>query len=249
MSATVGRRAPDHVAVASVSTQREAARSDSACGDLVGPGRRCGPLLSAFVRSFLLVLALILVLTLVGNIFVTDHFGMLGTEDSEEISDGDDSPPFGELDDSPALDTNETATLVIEEVNEVRQEHTRDAVVADEEITGVAADHSEDMIRRDFFAHENPDGEGPGDRIFPVVTGCLETGENIAMTWFDTEFETDDGVDRHSSAESVAKGVVSQWLDSPEHRENMLLDEWERTGVGVHVTEDGEVIATQKFCS
>ncbi len=51
------------------------------------------------------------------------------------------------------------------------------------ELDRVARAHSEDMVRRGFFAHQNPDGEMWWQRLERAgVTGFTMAGENVAQT-------------------------------------------------------------------
>ncbi|GIP58957.1 CAP domain-containing protein [Paenibacillus woosongensis] len=76
--------------------------------------------------------------------------------------------------------------------------------------------HSEDMGVRDFFAHTNPDGKSPGDRMAAQgLTKFKATGENIAGGHINA-------IDAHYS-----------WLNSPGHRNNMLTSGYTTLGVGV----------------
>lgn len=49
-------------------------------------------------------------------------------------------------------------------VNQKRIENNVTELVWDETISGIAKAHSNDMIERNFFAHDNPDGLGPVER-------------------------------------------------------------------------------------
>ena len=53
---------------------------------------------------------------------------------------------------------------VLKLVNERRAEEGLDPLEWDDKLAEVARKHSEDMAARNFMAHENPDGESPGDR-------------------------------------------------------------------------------------
>jgi uncharacterized protein YkwD len=85
--------------------------------------------------------------------------------------------------------------------------------------------HSEDMVRRRFFAHDTPDGVDPQARI--LATGYAAnnayTGENLA--WGER-------------AESSPVEIVDAWMRSPGHRENILRPDFTEVGVGV-VLGDG----------
>jgi uncharacterized protein YkwD len=94
--------------------------------------------------------------------------------------------------------------------------------------------HSEDMAVRAFFDHVNPDGERPWERM--AAAGLSEyraVGENIAAGYRNA-FEAHTG-----------------WVNSPDHRENMLEEWFETLGVGVRYVPDSEYgwYYTQNFFS
>lgn len=42
--------------------------------------------------------------------------------------------------------------------------------------------------------------------------------------------------------------IVDGWMNSTGHRENILNPDYEASGTGVFITENGSVYATQEFC-
>jgi uncharacterized protein YkwD len=82
-------------------------------------------------------------------------------------------------------------------------------------VAAVARAHSQDMIDRDFFAHTNPDGASPFDRLTAAGIDYSSAAENIAHGY--------------SSAEAVFEG----WLDSPGHRANIERCALTHHGVGL----------------
>jgi hypothetical protein len=97
-----------------------------------------------------------------------------------------------------------------------------------------AAHHSIDMARRGYFDHLDPEGRGPQDRIrllFPELIGGV--GENLALISAEHE-------------ELLARSVVSGWMNSPGHRENLLTAT--HTHMGIQLLQSGrQVYATQLF--
>lgn len=92
----------------------------------------------------------------------------------------------------------------------------------------VAAAHSQDMIDRDFFAHVNPDGENPGDRIADAGYPAWSWGENLAV---------------HIGAAEAHDLLFT----SAGHRDNMLRDTYREIGVGVRDRADWGVDMTEAF--
>ncbi len=113
------------------------------------------------------------------------------------------------------------ALQVLELTNEIRAEHGLDPLVLDESATEAAYEHSWDMDLRDFFDHVNPDGEHPIDRL--ARHGRVEpwVGENLARG--------------HASPAEV----VAAWMDSPDHRANLLYPWWTHVGIAVHTSPVG----------
>ncbi len=79
----------------------------------------------------------------------------------------------------------------------------------------VAQAHAEDMVRRDFFSHTNPDGRGPFDRLRAAGVTYRGAAENIAFGY------------------ETATGVLEGWLRSDGHRRNLENCRYTHHGVGV----------------
>ncbi|WP_049969091.1 CAP domain-containing protein [Haladaptatus cibarius] len=135
-------------------------------------------------------------------------------------------------------------------VNEERTDHGLEPVEFDTALRDIARNHSEEMGRESYFSHVSPSGESPSDRYREADYHCLRgAGENIAYTYFDRRVRTENGtVVRYRTADELARGVVTQWMNSPSHRENMLSENWEREGIGVYYADSERVFATQNFC-
>ena len=80
--------------------------------------------------------------------------------------------------------------------------------------------YSDDMVERRFFAHDDPSGLDPQDRI--LVAGYpashVSTGENLAWG---------------TGAESSPVEIVDGWMHRPGHRANILEAVYREVGVGV----------------
>ena len=87
------------------------------------------------------------------------------------------------------------------------------------EVYVVAEAHSEDMRDRDFFAHDNPDGDSPFDRLDAAGVSYATAGENIALGY------------------QTPEAVVQGWLDSSGHRANIERASFTHHGIGY--VEDG----------
>lgn len=118
------------------------------------------------------------------------------------------------------------------EVNTHRAERHLIALERDPTLDAVARAHSEDMARRGFFSHVNPDGQNPLDRI--QATGRDDftlAAENVGLTT------------RSDPNEEILQG----WLASADHRRNLDTPPFNRTGVGIARGADGAWYYTQLY--
>ncbi|MGW2413221.1 CAP domain-containing protein [Streptomyces tubercidicus] len=109
---------------------------------------------------------------------------------------------------------------VLSLVNQERAQAGCSPVTADRELAGLAQDFSDDMARRGFFDHTDPDGDTPWDRAREAGVDGLG-GENIAR------------------GQADAEAVMDSWMHSPGHRANILNCEYKTLGVGAHVGAGG----------
>lgn len=154
--------------------------------------------------------------------------------------------------------TTAVERAVHSEINERRTNNGLDPLGYDAELAHIARSHSQDMHERDFFAHVNPDGEDVTDRYQQAGYDCqvstgngeyITGGENLAQTWYQENIATSDGgTVRYDTEAELAAGIVEQWMNSPGHRENILTPDWQSEGIGIVITDGGEVFATQNFC-
>ena len=134
-------------------------------------------------------------------------------------------------------------------VNIQREIYDLESLEYDDNIAAVAKLHSLDMAKRDFFSHENPDGQTPTDRASELEYYCIKInaiyvtsgiGENIFM------LNSRGGV-FWQSVEDVSQTAVEGWMKSPGHRENILKTNYDSEGIGV-IISDRSIHVTQNFC-
>ncbi|MGK5636979.1 CAP domain-containing protein [Streptomyces sp. URMC 126] len=114
-----------------------------------------------------------------------------------------------------AADTRGAAArTVVALVNAERAKAGCRPLRADARLTSLAQSMSEDMARRGFFDHTDPDGRSPWDRAARHGVRNLG-GENIARGHAD------------------AHAVVDAWMRSAGHRRNILNCDYRTLGVGV----------------
>ncbi|MGR3496231.1 CAP domain-containing protein [Citreimonas sp.] len=122
-------------------------------------------------------------------------------------------------------------------VNASRDDAGLATLTLDPILNEAAQGHAADMIDRDFYAHVGPDGETPFDR-FRDAGGSqwALSGENIARC---AGCSPPPDVAR---VEAFHEG----WMNSPEHRENILSEGFDRFGFGIE-GEGDEIYAVQTF--
>ncbi len=99
-------------------------------------------------------------------------------------------------------------------VNQARTEAGLVALTMDDSLVGVARAHSKDMFARGYFAHVNPDGKSPFDRMVDAGISFKLAGENLAYA---------------ANVQLAFNGL----MNSPDHRANILEKDFRRVGMGV----------------
>jgi uncharacterized protein YkwD len=115
-------------------------------------------------------------------------------------------------------------------VNEERAKVGAPPLTIDPALTRSARAHSEDMWQRQYFAHVNPDGHDPFDRMLAADAIFLGAGENLALA---------------PTTELAHIGL----MNSPGHRRNILDPNFTRVGIGII---DGGIygkMVTQNFAN
>jgi len=136
--------------------------------------------------------------------------------------------------------TAEATTIekaVHDETNKRRADHGLRKLSYSDHLSAIAQKHSRDMAERVFFSHSNPDGEKPIDRYRRFGHSDKSSGENIARTY----------PSLIGTPSDAAKAVVTDWMESPGHRENILRDQFEEEGIGIYLASDGAMYTTQNF--
>lgn len=113
------------------------------------------------------------------------------------------------------------AAQVIALVNAERSKAGCGPLKEDAQLRNAAQGHSDDMARRNFFAHTNPDGADPGKRTTAAGYRWSTYGENIAK------------------GQRTPAQVMDSWMKSQGHRENILNCSFKDIGVGIHQGSGG----------
>lgn len=96
------------------------------------------------------------------------------------------------------------------------------------QLTNLAGDYAQDMIKRNYFAHNNPEGLTPFDRMKNAGISYTYAGENLAINNNVTAAET-------------------AFMNSSGHRANILNKNYTEVGVGVRYNNNGSTYVVQEF--
>jgi uncharacterized protein YkwD len=103
------------------------------------------------------------------------------------------------------------------------------------DLSVVAREHSQDMVERDYFAHQSPDGRDLRHRFARHgISNWRYIAENIAC---------------NRGYEDPVNAAVAGWMNSPGHRKNILNKNLAESGIGVAVSDSGRVFFTQVFAT
>lgn len=122
-------------------------------------------------------------------------------------------------------------------VNAQRLQHGMRPLVLDAKLSAAARSHSADMLQSGYFEHNSP--HQTWDARVRSFTGSRQLlAENLAYG---------------SGSYATARSVIDQWMQSPEHRANVLRPGLHRIGIGIafgtYQRFDGTAMATADFSS
>ncbi|MFB7462650.1 CAP domain-containing protein [Streptomyces sp. NPDC056224] len=104
---------------------------------------------------------------------------------------------------------------VVALVNKERAKAGCSALTVNEKLTAAALNHSKDMAAHSNMSHTGSDGSNPGERITRAGYTWMTYGENVAYGY------------------STPEQVMTGWMNSPGHKENILNCAFKEIGVGL----------------
>ena len=147
---------------------------------------------------------------------------------------------FGEslFDDIAGLPDIEQA--MFEEVNCVREDMGLARLEWDAGLASAARQHSDEMERLYYFAHESPTA-GLGDvldRVYLAGLTDISVAENLA---------SENSIPPSADPAVVGREVTALLMASEHHRANILDRRFTHSGIGCAVSEEGTLLCTQLF--
>lgn len=166
---------------------------------------------------------------------------------------------------APFIDPSSLEARIHERINEQRQQNGLSSLSFDSFLASIARGHSYDMSLRNFFEHTNPEGMDARERGDWAGYPCVreyETyytegiSENIAMVYrYDTykNLVAPNGTVMEteyywSTEEYIADKVVTGWMNSEGHRNNILDYHFRQEGIGIAFATDNAIYITENFC-
>ncbi len=95
----------------------------------------------------------------------------------------------------------------------------------------IARDRSDDQAARGYFSHVTPDGRTIYDILTADGVDWTAAGENLA----------------ESRGEDPVNAAITGFMQSPEHRDNVLDTDYHHVGVGAAEEPDGTTILSVVF--
>ena len=117
-------------------------------------------------------------------------------------------------------------------VNDERRRKRLKTLNWDNDLARVARKYSQQMAKGNFFSHFDKNGNGVEERADAAKISWSKIGENLFFCI---------GIEDFNAA------AVRGWLNSPEHRRNLLGKDWTDTGIGIAESRDGKIYITQVF--
>ncbi len=115
----------------------------------------------------------------------------------------------------PAYSSAITQDSVFELTNQSRSQERMSTLTYNTTLEKAAQAKADDMLARQYFAHNTPDGKTPWYFFDLVGYKYLSAGENLAVHFNDVE------------------PLQDAWMNSPGHRANILNSSYKEMGVGI----------------
>lgn len=113
-----------------------------------------------------------------------------------------------------AYATNLSSTSLLDSTNQQREKNQAGDLTINAQLTAAAQAKANDMITRNYWAHNTPDGKEPWVFINGTGYKYQKAGENLAYGFI------------------TSGDTITGWMNSPPHRENLLDKDFTEVGFG-----------------
>jgi uncharacterized protein YkwD len=114
----------------------------------------------------------------------------------------------------------EAATLCL--INKQRAAYRLAPLHDNAHLDASAAQHSNDMVANNYFDHTSPSGSTFSDRI--LATGYVPRG---------AQYMLGENIGVATLSLATPQAMVTAWMNSPEHRANILTPDFQSSGISV----------------
>lgn len=111
--------------------------------------------------------------------------------------------------------TDMSATALLNDTNQQRVANGLGSLALNSLLSQAAQAKANDMASRDYWSHNTPDGKTPWTFIVATGYNYQTAGENLAYGF------------------TTASDAITGWMNSPEHRANILNTTFQQVGFGV----------------
>lgn len=111
--------------------------------------------------------------------------------------------------------TDMSVSTLLSDTNSQRTGHGQSVLSLNAELDKAAQAKADDMAARDYWSHITPDGKTPWSFVAASGYNYQTAGENLAYGF------------------STASSVITGWMNSPEHRANLLGSSYRDVGFGI----------------
>jgi len=120
-------------------------------------------------------------------------------------------------------ETDVTMEQLLDATNQQRARHGEALLTIDQRLNNAAAEKARDMLANQYWAHVSPSGVTPWNWFKKAGYSYSYAGENLAKGFL------------------TSNGVVTAWMNSTEHRDNVLNEQYTNVGFAVvNGSLDGE---------
>jgi uncharacterized protein YkwD len=116
--------------------------------------------------------------------------------------------------------TNLTANELLQDTNIDRGQHQEGALAVNPALDAAAQAKANDMVQRNYWSHTSPNGTTPWDFIKNSGYNYQSAGENLAYGFMN------------------AGAILTGWMNSPEHRANILNSNYQDVGFGITTAQN-----------
>lgn len=202
------------------------------------------------IKLFVIVLAIVGAIAIYqpGAFAALEATGVSVPDDASALANetGSGSAPAVAAAGSP--NTTRVEHIVFDRINDIRSDRELSRLEKNPSLIRLAGTHSQNMAEHEYYSHESPSGASFESRVDMHAPVCSSVSENIHRAPLSSNaqvFGSDRVVNTHT-ADGLATYFVQGWMNSPEHRDNII-----RTSAihgAISVSESGgEVYATMTF--